>query len=45
MQRGQRETDELFGIDWNSNLATLYFDEGLQKFVQHYDKCLNSDDH
>ena len=27
--------------NWLNNLATLFFDEGLQKLVSQYDKCLN----
>jgi len=27
--------------DWLHNLAAPFFDEGLQKLVSRYDKCLN----
>jgi hypothetical protein len=27
--------------NWLHNLAALFFDEGLQKLVSWYDKCLN----
>jgi len=29
--------------NWLHNLATPFFDEGLQKLVSRYDKCLNVD--
>ena len=28
---------------WPSNLAAPFYDEGLQKLVPRYDKCLNVD--
>jgi hypothetical protein len=32
------------GVDkWLHTLAALFFDEGLQKLVSRYDKCLNVD--
>jgi len=30
--------------NWLHNLAALFFDEGLQKLVSRYDKCLNVDE-
>ena len=30
--------------NWLHNLAAPFFDEGLQKLVSRYDKCLNVDD-
>jgi hypothetical protein len=29
--------------NWLHNLAAPFFDEGLQKLVSRYDKCLNMD--
>jgi len=30
--------------NWLHNLAATFFEEGLQKLVSRYDKCLNVDD-
>jgi len=30
--------------NWLNNLAAPFFDEGLQKLVSRYDKCLNVDE-
>jgi len=29
--------------NWLDNLVAPFFDEGLQKLVSRYDKCLNAD--
>jgi histone-lysine N-methyltransferase SETMAR len=43
-QRFHTEVELMDGVNnWLHNLAAPFFDEGLQKLVSRYDKCLNVD--
>jgi histone-lysine N-methyltransferase SETMAR len=43
-QRLQTNEELIDGVNnWLHNLAAPFFDEGLQKLVSRYDKCLNVD--
>jgi hypothetical protein len=43
-QRFHTNEEFMDGVNnWLHNLAALFFDEGLQKLVSLYDKCLNVD--
>jgi len=44
IQRFHTNEELMDGVKtWLHNLAVLFFDEGLQKLVPRYDKCLNVD--
>ena len=41
-QRFHTKEELMDGVNnWLNNLAAPFFDEGLQKLVSQYDKCLN----
>jgi hypothetical protein len=40
-QRFNTNEELMDGVNWLQNLAAPFFDEGLQKLVSRYDKCLN----
>jgi hypothetical protein len=43
-QRFHTNEELMVGVNkWLHNLAAPFFDEGLQKLVSRYDKCLNVD--